>query len=49
MQYRVDKRNGKQLSILGFGCMRFPGSMGRIDKIKTEKLLLKAFENGINY
>ncbi|MDR1688910.1 MAG: aldo/keto reductase [Clostridiales bacterium] len=44
MQYRQDKRNGKQLSILGFGCMRFPAN-----KAKTEQLLLKAVERGINY
>ena len=49
LQYREDKRSGKQLSILGFGCMRFPTSRGRIDKVKTEALLLKAFERGVNY
>lgn len=49
MQYRENKSNNNQLSILGFGCMRFPSSRGRIDVGKTEKLLLHAFENGINY
>ena len=49
MQYRKDKRSGNELSVLGFGCMRFPNTMGIIDKEKTEKLLLKAFEAGINY
>jgi len=49
MQYRFDKRKGKQLSALGLGCMRFPGGMGLIDKDKTEKLLLKAYSLGINY
>ncbi|MCL1874358.1 MAG: aldo/keto reductase [Clostridiales bacterium] len=49
MQYREDKRSGAKLSALGFGCMRFPGALGRIDKEKTEALLLKAFESGINY
>ena len=29
--------------------MRFPTSMGRIDKVKTEALLLKAYERGVNY
>ena len=49
MQYRKDIRSGNQISALGFGCMRFPERMGRIDREKTEKLLLKAFESGINY
>ena len=49
MQYREDKRSGNMLSGLGFGCMRFPGGVLRIDKGKTEALLLKAFESGVNY
>ena len=32
MQYRTDPRSGNTLSVLGFGCMRFPSSaLGRID------------------
>jgi uncharacterized protein len=49
MQYRVDKRSGNKLSVLGFGCMRLPGGPGRVDIAKTEKLFLKAIEGGINY
>ena len=49
MQYRRDKRGGNDLSVLGFGCMRFPGGMGRIDREKTGQLVLKAYESGINY
>lgn len=49
MKYREDKRSGNQLSILGFGCMRLPGSLGRVDIQKTEPLLLKAIEKGVNY
>ena len=49
MQYRVDKRSGNKLSVLGFGCMRFPGGMGRPNKEKTEKLLLQAVNGGVNY
>jgi predicted aldo/keto reductase-like oxidoreductase len=49
MQYREDHRSGKRLSVLGFGCMRFPGSFGRIDMEKTEKLILRAYEGGVNY
>lgn len=49
MQYRNDKRSENQLSILGFGCMRLPGSFGRIDMEKAEQLLIHAYENGVNY
>lgn len=49
MQYRENKHNQDQLSILGFGCMRFPNTMGKIDVEKTEKLLLHAYTNGVNY
>ncbi len=49
MQYRVDPKSGNKLSILGFGCMRFPRNPIQIDMNKTEKLILKAVENGINY
>ncbi len=48
MQYRND-RYGNKLSCLGFGCMRFPRVNGRIDKAETEKLLLRAYEAGVNY
>ena len=35
MNYRSDKY-GNQLSILGFGCMRFPQNLGIIDMKETE-------------
>jgi predicted aldo/keto reductase-like oxidoreductase len=44
MNYRKNKFNGDELSQLGFGCMRFPK-----DENETEKLILHAIENGINY
>jgi len=44
MKYRINRVNGDELSILGFGCMRFPK-----DEEETEKLVLYAIENGINY
>ena len=44
MNYRTNKRNGDELSILGFGCMRFPK-----DEKETERLILYAIENGANY
>ncbi|MDR3239154.1 MAG: aldo/keto reductase [Clostridiales bacterium] len=50
MQYRLDDKTGNQLSVLGFGCMRFPrGANGRIDRAKTEDLILSAINYGINY
>jgi predicted aldo/keto reductase-like oxidoreductase len=48
MQYRADKY-GNQLSILGFGCMRFPTKAGRIDMAETEAEIMTAIENGVNY
>jgi len=48
MNYRVDKY-GNPLSILGFGCMRFPGTMGKIDLAETEREILTAYEAGVNY
>ena len=48
MNYRTDKY-GNPLSILGYGCMRFPRKQGKIDMHATEALLLQAVDNGINY
>ncbi|MCL2211784.1 MAG: aldo/keto reductase [Treponema sp.] len=49
MQYRVDKKSGNKLSVLGFGCMRFPGTLGITDAQKTEALIIHAVEKGVNY
>lgn len=48
MNYRLD-RHGNELSILGFGCMRFPHKLGRIDMEETEKEIMTAFRGGVNY
>ena len=48
MQYRTD-RYGNQLSVLGFGCMRFPRKLGQIDMAETEREILTAIEGGVNY
>ena len=48
MNYRTDKY-GNKLSILGFGCMRFPMKAGRIDMAETECEILTAVEGGVNY
>ncbi len=48
MHYRTDKY-GNQLSILGFGCMRFQRKGGKIDFTEAEREILLAYENGVNY
>ncbi len=48
MQYRKDK-NGTELSVLGFGCMRFTNKGGKIDIDKAEKEILRSIELGVNY
>ena len=48
MNYRTD-RYGNQISILGFGCMRFPQTMGIINPEETEREILTAFHSGVNY
>ena len=48
MNYRTDKY-GNSLSVLGFGCMRFPTKAGRIDTEETEREILLAIEGGVNY
>lgn len=48
MQYRKDKY-GNDISILGFGCMRFLQSAGKIDMDKAEEQIMAAYHAGINY
>ena len=48
MQYRKD-RYGDNLSILGYGCMRFSRKGGGVDIDKTEQELLTAYRAGVNY
>lgn len=48
MKYRLDKY-GNKLSALGFGCMRFPRKMGSINMEIAEKLIMQAYEGGVNY
>ncbi|MBR6654556.1 MAG: aldo/keto reductase [Oscillospiraceae bacterium] len=48
MNYRLDKY-GNKLSVLGFGCMRFPQKLGRIDMAETEREIMTAIEGGVNY
>ncbi|MBP3655405.1 MAG: aldo/keto reductase [Clostridia bacterium] len=48
MNYRRDKY-GNEISMLGFGCMRFSSTMGRIDVQKAEKEIMAAYRAGVNY
>ena len=48
MNYRFDKYNNK-ISLLGFGCMRFQTSLGKIDMEKAEQQIMAAFRGGVNY
>lgn len=48
MQYRKDK-HGENLSQLGFGCMRFRRTRGKIDVEAAERQLMAALEAGVNY
>ncbi|NLI57969.1 MAG: aldo/keto reductase [Clostridium sp.] len=49
MQYRRFGKTNVNVSVLGYGCMRFPKKNKRIDLKSTEKQILTAIENGINY
>ena len=48
MQYRKD-REGNEISILGYGCMRFTKNGSEIDLDKAEKELMYAIRHGVNY
>ena len=50
MEKRKLEKLGIETSLLGFGCMRFPTTAeGKIDWEPAEKLLDKAYEQGVNY
>ena len=48
MKYR-ENRYGEDISVLGYGCMRFTSSVRGIDIDKAEKELMAAYQNGVNY
>ena len=48
MQYRKDKY-GNNLSVLGFGCMRFQRKQGKIDMTLAEQQIMQAYNAGVNY
>lgn len=48
MKYR--QLAGEDISVLGFGCMRFPVTAeGKIDREQAKAMLLKAVDSGVNY
>lgn len=48
MQYRKDKY-GEDISLLGYGCMRFSKKGASIDIDKAEKEIMEAYNLGVNY
>ena len=54
MAYRINPKNGDKVSLLGYGCMRWPmikDAAGRdvIDQKVVDELVAYAMENGVNY
>jgi predicted aldo/keto reductase-like oxidoreductase len=49
MLYRKMPKNGDELSILGFGCMRLPMVDGKIDEARAIAQIRGAIDNGVNY
>ena len=50
MKYR--EIAGEKISVLGFGCMRFPTTSKNVEDIdaeKSAKMLEYAIQNGVNY
>lgn len=46
---RLIDKLGIETSLLGFGCMRFPQIDGKIDEVRSEKMLDEAIARGVNY
>lgn len=54
MEYRINHQNGDKVSLLGYGCMRWPMTKDKdgqdvIDQEKVNELIDKAMEGGVNY
>lgn len=48
MNFRKDKY-GNDISILGYGCMRFTQTGGKVDMDKAEQEIMAAYNAGVNY
>jgi uncharacterized protein len=49
MNTRINIKNKDELSILGFGCMRFPTKGNSIDEKRSIAMIHNSIEEGINY
>jgi len=49
MLYRKMPKTGDELSILGFGCMRYPMADGKIDEARAIAQIRGAIDSGVNY
>ncbi len=49
MNYRTSEKIKEKISLLGFGCMRFPTKNGKIDRELSAKMLKYAYDSGVNY
>ncbi|MEY8390240.1 aldo/keto reductase [Lachnospiraceae bacterium] len=49
MLYRTNPKNKKELSILGYGCLRYTKKGTGIDQEKAEEEMRIAIEHGVNY
>ena len=49
MIYRKLSSTGEDISILGYGCMRFPRSGISVDEARVKRLIGLSFENGVNF
>jgi predicted aldo/keto reductase-like oxidoreductase len=50
MLYRTVPKTGDKLSILGFGCMRYPSTRtGGVDEERTIRQIRHAIDKGVNY
>lgn len=49
MKKRKIGPKGPEVSILGFGCMRFPVTEGKIDRNLAKPMVLEAWKSGVDY
>ena len=54
MQMRTSPKNGEKVSLLGYGCMRWPMKKGEdgkdhIDQEAVNEMVDYAYRNGVNY